>query len=229
MNLLFLVLVVVVVGVPVATALALPHWLEGVLHLYAPQVVGRLAFSDLATRTLSDRTVPVPVTVPDGYRTTKQLEMVQPGFAPGVWVVGPAEQPHSRITVIDPRVAYVSVLPSSPRFAWIPRAIATVRVQLVDGSEGRTLEAKALPAVLGMTLSIPAYALLFQVGRGGNGGSMIAWVTIGMLVTAAVAAIRWSTWRDDALRKTVNALEVLENQLADAAQATPNEPAPPSA
>lgn len=218
MEILLLPLAVLVFGVPLGIAFALPHWLEGVLHLYAPHLTGPMAFSALADHPLPESTTPPPKTVPDGYRSTKQVARERPGFSPGIWVVGPSEKPHTRITVVGPRVAYLSVLPSSTRFAWIPRAIATVRVRLIDGTDGPVLDARALPACFGVPLSVPVYVALLAVIQGFDDvPTLLVYALVGTVVAGAFALLRWASWRDDVFVKTQNALEVLEHQLVDVA------------
>ena len=219
MEVLLGVLGVLVVCAFAAALLALPHFIEAVVHAHAPSVVGALALAPFGARDLPAEARPT-LRVGDGYRGTK--DVAAPGLEPGIWVIGPADAAHTRLTIVSERSALVTVM-AEPRgpLARVPRALGTIRIDCVALGDRRRLLARVVPASLGLPLAIPGYRLALALLDGGGelGASMRVAVPVGLVVLLVWSAILWSL-RSPRMRGSVAAaIDVLEKQLVASAGA----------
>lgn len=213
-GLLFLVVALLVLGVVVVGVCA-AHVAEGVAHLYLPSSFAPLAFLQLPSHDVApvehERKIEG-----EGYREVREVPVEPPGFEPGVWVVGPSEKPHSRVTVTSPRTAIITVLASGgpPPFRGFTRAIATVRVRCVDTKQGRELEAHALPTCFGVPLSFPLYhGVSALIGAALSPAEMFPSIVTGAIALVVFSPSYWVISRAEIAERTENALEMLEAQL----------------
>lgn len=221
MDVILAVLGMVLVVVFGITVLAFPHLLEGVVHAYLAPTVGALAFVPFGRRDVGGAGATRQVA--DGYRGTRTVEA--PGLEEGRWLrVLPDPRRSVRITIPDPRTAYVTVL-ARRRFpvSSIERGVATLRIQVVDVGDGRRLVARLIPGNLALPLSIPVYAAL------ASGGSYVLLTIVGSLPTAAAVLVVWQIgwwfFHVQQLREARDyAMSFLEQKLAEAsAEVEPSE------
>lgn len=208
-----------VVGALIAvTLLAFPHALEGVVHVHAAPWLAPFAVFSMGQRLLPDR-VGTARSAPDGYRGTKTVEA--PGFRPGTRMLTLADGARRlRVHVLDPRTAVVTAI-TKPRWPFrnVERACGTVRVRLVEGASMRRLEARLLPAHLALPLSILAYSVIPSLGRG-DVGSLAAAALLPTIVVFAVWQVVWWPMHVEQLKASAErAMEDLESQLIEAADA----------
>jgi hypothetical protein len=207
----------VVVALFACTLLAVPHVIEGIVHLYAAPGVGALAFVPFGKRDLP-ASVHAKVPVSDGYRGTKSV--TAPGFEEGRWLLSldGEETRRLRVTVTDGATAFVTVIARRRRpLAHIERALATVRIRLVDVGEGRRLQASILPGNLGLPLAIPGYAIvppLFDGGRG-VGDALVSTLPVTLVVALLWHAVWWGLHHAQIHASVDRAMDLLERQLAD--------------
>jgi hypothetical protein len=160
--------------------------------------------------------------VTDGYRGTRNVE--PPGFRKGTWTLAPTEgDGRIRLVVRDARTALVTVMarPRKP-VAHIARALATVRIRLVDASGGRRLEARVLPANLSVPFAIAGYpALLMLESRGYDAPNVFAAALLPAIALGGVWHGIWWAFHHAQIRASVDrAMDDLEAQLTEQASAT---------
>jgi hypothetical protein len=210
----------IIVCLMAVTLMALPHLLEGIVHLHAAPWLAALAAVPVGTRDLPDG-LGASLHTADGYRSTKSVEA--PGFRTGDWRVALDDGSASlRMSVRDARTAVVTV-PARARwpFRHIERAMGTIRVRLVDVGQARRLQAHVAPASLCVPLAIPAYAALSAA----LGGSSILWALEGSFLTTVVVFVLWTAlwwaFHGSKLREgAALAMRDLEGHLASAPVAT---------
>lgn len=216
MDVILIGLGLVVVALMGATLMLLPHLVEGIVHVHAPEWVARLPSLNVGLRALPPP-LAEPRAVADGYRSTRQLEA--PALRVGTWTRGlPDGTGDVRIEVRDAHTALVTVPAKRRRLVGhIVRANGTLRIRLVESEAARRLEARAVPACFALPFAPAMYGLFMMVVGGQlRMGDVVTGTLAPILVLFALWVPTWWAVHTERLHAAAElAMEELEAQLGD--------------